>query len=190
MLTYIIIAEVGYMVGGVFLANSNGLTGAILHIVNDSLMTLCLFLVVAAIIYRQGTVSLDSLQGIFRRMPITMAAFTLGAFAMIGVPPTCGFFSKWYLILGGIDGGHWEFVIALVVSSLINVILFFRIIELAYFGSLADGEHHEHGSTERHEAPWWMLKPLVITAVLLIVVGFSTGPLINNVISLIIPAGF
>ena len=92
--------------------------------------------------------------------------------------------------LGGIDGGHWEFVIALVVSSLINVILFFRIIELAYFGSLADGEHHEHGSTERHEAPWWMLKPLVITAVLLIVVGFSTGPLINNVISLIIPAGF
>ena len=190
MLTYIIIAEVGYMVGGVFLANGNGLTGAILHIVNDSLMTLCLFLVVAAIIYRQGTVSLDSLQGIFRRMPITMAAFTLGAFAMIGVPPTCGFFSKWYLILGGIDGGHWEFVIALVVSSLINVILFFRIIELAYFGSLADGEHHEHGSTERHEAPWWMLKPLVITAVLLIVVGFSTGPLINNVISLIIPAGF
>jgi multicomponent Na+:H+ antiporter subunit D len=190
MLTYIIIAEVGYMVGGTFLANSNGLTGAILHIVNDSLMTLCLFLVVAAIIYRQGTVSLDSLQGIFRRMPITMAAFTVGAFAMIGVPPTCGFFSKWYLILGGIDGGHWEFVIALVVSSLINVILFFRIIELAYFGSLTDGEHHEHGSTERHEAPWWMLKPLVITAVLLIVVGFSTGPLINNVISLIIPAGF
>ena len=190
MLTYIIVAEVGYMVGGVFLANSNGLTGAILHIVNDSLMTLCLFLVVAAIIYRQGSVSLVSLQGIFRRMPITMAAFTLGAFAMIGVPPTCGFFSKWYLILGGIDGGHWEFVIALVLSSLINVVLFFRILELAYFGSLANGEHHEHSIAERHEAPWWMLKPLVITAVLLVVVGFSTGPLINNIISLIIPAGF
>jgi len=190
MLTYIIIAEVGYMVGGVFLANANGLTGAVLHIVNDALMTLCLFLAVAAIIFRQGSVSLVSLQGIFRRMPITMAAFTLGALAMIGVPPTCGFFSKWYLILGGIDGNHWEFVIALVASSLINVVLFFRIIELAYFGSLADGEHHEHASAERREAPWWMLKPLVLTALLLVVVGLSTGPLVDNIISLIVPAGF
>jgi multicomponent Na+:H+ antiporter subunit D len=190
MLTYIIIAEVGYMVGGVFLANANGLTGAVLHIVNDALMTLCLFLVVAAIICRQGSVSLVSMQGIFHRMPITMAAFTLGALAMIGVPPTCGFFSKWYLILGGIDGNHWEFVIALVASSLINVVLFFRIIELGYFGSLADGEHHEHQRGERHEAPWWMLKPLVVTALLLVVVGLSTGPLVNNIIRLIIPAGF
>ena len=78
----------------------------------------------------------------------------------------------------------------LATSSLINVVLFFRIIELAYFGSLADGEHHEHASAERHEAPWWMLKPLVITAILLIVVGLSTGPLVNNIISLIVPAGF
>jgi multicomponent Na+:H+ antiporter subunit D len=190
MLTYIIVAEVGYMVGGIFLANANGLTGSILHIVNDALMTLCLFLVVAAIIYRQGSVSLVSLQGIFHRMPITMAAFTLGAFSMIGVPPTCGFFSKWYLILGGIDAGHWEFVIALIISSLINAILFFRIIELAYFGSLADGDHHEHAESERNEAPWWMLKPLVLTAVILIVVGLSSGPLVNNVIRLVIPAGF
>jgi len=190
MLTYIIIAEVGYMVGGIFLANANGLTGSLLHIVNDALMTLCLFLVVAAIIYRQGTVSLVSLQGIFHRMPFTMAAFTLGAFAMIGVPPTCGFFSKWYLILGGIDGGHWEFVIALVFSSLVNAVLFFRVIELAFFGSLADGQHHEHTPSERHEAPWWMLKPLVLTAALLIVIGLSTGPLVNNVIRLMIPIGF
>lgn len=190
MLTYIIIAEVGYMVGGVFLTNANGLTGSVLHIVNDSLMTLCLFLVVAAIIYRQGSVSFSSLQGIYHRMPITMAAFTLGALSMIGVPPTCGFFSKWYLILGGIDTGHWEFVIALVISSLINVVLFFRIIELAYFGSLADGHHHEHSVGERREAPFWMLKPLVITAVLLIVVGLSSGPLVNNIIRLIVPADF
>ncbi len=190
MLTYIIVAEVGYMVGGVFLVNNSGMTGAVLHIVNDALMTLCLFLVVAAIIYRQGTVALESLQGIFHRMPVTMAVFTLGAFAMIGVPPTCGFFSKWYLVLGGIEAGHWEFVIALIASSLINVVLFFRILELAYFGSLADGEHHMHPMAERHEAPWWMLKPMVVTAVLLIVVGLSTGPLINNIISLIVPAGF
>ncbi len=188
MLTFIIVAEVGYMVGGVFLANANGLTGAVLHIVNDALMTLCLFLVVAAIVYRQGSVSLSSMQGIFRRMPWTMAAFVLGALAMIGVPPTCGFFSKWYLILGGIDGGHWEFVIALVISSLINVVLFFRVIEIGYFGALEDGGHHD--PVPYQEAPWWMLNPLMLTAVLLVVVGLSTGPLVNNLIRLIVPAGF
>jgi multicomponent Na+:H+ antiporter subunit D len=109
---------------------------------------------------------------------------------MIGVPPTCGFFSKWYLILGGVEAGHWEFVVALVFSSLVNAVLFFRIIELAYFGSLQDGEHHEQATSERHEAPLWMLKPLILTAVLLIVVGLSTGPLVNNVIRLMIPVSF
>ena len=148
MLTYIIIAEVGYMVGGAWLANEQGMTGALLHIVNDALMTLCLFLAAVAIAYRTGSLHFDSLKGLYQRMPWTMAAFTVGAFAMIGIPPTCGFFSKWYLLLGGIEAGQWQFVIALIFSSLVNAVLFFRIIELAYFGSLQDGEHHEHAIIE------------------------------------------
>ena len=190
MLTYIIVAEVGYMVGGVFVANANGLTGAILHIANDALMTLCLFLAVAAIAYRQRSVELVSLQGIFYRMPWTMAAFSLGALAMIGVPPTCGFFSKWYLLLGGIEAGHWEFVAALIVSSLINVVLFFRIIEVAYFGAIPGGQAHHHHADEAREAPAWILTPLLTTAVLLVVVGLNTGQLVDKIIRLMVPAGF
>jgi multicomponent Na+:H+ antiporter subunit D len=194
MLTYIIVAEVGYMVGGVWLANANGLTGAILHIVNDALMTLCLFLAAAAISYRTGGLGFDRLQGLYRKMPITMAAFTVGAFSMIGVPPTCGFFSKWYLILGGIDAGQWGFVAALVISSLINAILFFRIIEIGFF--FAPDEKHGHGhSHEPHgsvieEAPQQMLQPLVLVAIALIVVGLSSGPIVNNVIRLALPGTF
>jgi multicomponent Na+:H+ antiporter subunit D len=190
MLTYIIIAEVGYMVGGAWLANDQGTTGALLHIVNDALMTLCLFLAAVAIAYRTGSLHFDNLRGLYRRMPWTMAFFTVGAFAMIGVPPTCGFYSKWYLLLGGIEAGQWEFVVALIFSSLVNAVLFFRIIELAYFGSLQDSEHHGHASSERQEAPWWILSPLALTAVLLIAVGLSTGPLVNNIIRLMIPVGF
>jgi multicomponent Na+:H+ antiporter subunit D len=190
MLTYIIIAEVGYMVGGAWLANDQGMTGTLLHIVNDALMTLCLFLAAVAIAYRTGSLHFDNLKGLYRRMPWTMAFFTIGAFAMIGVPPTCGFYSKWYLLLGGIEAGQWEFVVALIFSSLVNAVLFFRIIELAYFGSLQDSEHHAHASAEPQEAPWWILSPLALTAVLLIVVGLSTGPLVNNIIRLMIPVGF
>ncbi len=186
MLTYIIVAEVGYMVGGVWLANSTGMTGAILHIVNDALMTLCLFLAIAAILYRLGSVEFDSLQGIYRKMPITMAAFTVGAFAMIGIPPTAGFFSKWYLLLGGIEAGQWGYVVALLFSSLVNAVLFFRIIEIGYFHK--DGEHHGH--EELAEAPLSMQVPLLISATALIVIGLGSGPLVEKIIKLALPVGF
>ncbi len=185
MLTYIIIAEVGYMVGGVWLANSTGLSGAILHIVNDALMTLCLFLAAAAIAYRVGSLDFDNLQGLYKRMPITMAAFTVGAFSMIGIPPTAGFFSKWYLILGGIEAGHWEYVVALLFSSLINAILFFRIIAIAYFRKEGD-----HARLQREEAPLIMQGPLILTAATLIVIGLGSGPLVRGIIKLALPVGF
>jgi multicomponent Na+:H+ antiporter subunit D len=121
-------------------------------------------------------------------MPLTMAAFTVGAFAMIGVPPTCGFFSKWYLLIGGIEAGQWGYVVALVFSSLVNAILFFRIIEYAYFGK--GGDDHGHAAIERNEAPLMILSPLLLVAVALIVVGLSSGPLVENLIKLAIPAGF
>jgi multicomponent Na+:H+ antiporter subunit D len=192
MLTYVIVAEVGYMVGGVWLANTQGMTGAILHIVNDALMTLCLFLAAAAIVYRTGSLEFDRLKGLYRRMPITMAAFTVGAFSMIGVPPTAGFFSKWYLILGGIEAGQWGYVAALLFSSMVNAVLFFRIIEIAYFrtGEAGHGHDHGHAAVRVEEAPMMMLAPLVLAALALIAVGFGSGPLVSGVIRLAIPGGF
>jgi len=133
MLTYLIVAEVGYMVGGVWLANRLGITGAVLHIVNDALMTLCLFFVAGIVLFKVKGCRFEDLRGLFRTMPFTMAAFTVAALSMIGVPPTCGFFSKYYLIMGAIEAGEWVYMGALIVSSLVNAVLFFRVIELAFF---------------------------------------------------------
>lgn len=182
MMAYIIIAEVGYMVGGVWLANRSGLTGAVLHILNDALMTLCLFLVAAAVAYRVGGTRFEDFRGLYRTMPVTMAAFTVGAFSLIGVPPTCGFFSKWYLILGGVEAGQWGYVAALLISSLVNAVLFFRIIEIAFFQPPAEAKVRE--------APALILQPLVITAVALIVIGLCTGPIVSGLIGPAIPWRF
>ena len=191
MLTYLIVAEVGYMVGGVWLANAQGMTGAILHIVNDALMTLCLFLAVSAIAYRTGGLDFEQLGGLYRRMPVTMAALTVGALSMIGVPPTCGFFSKWYLILGGIEAGQWLYVGALIFSSLVNAVLFFRIIEIAYFRTPRAGHAgHGHEVDTLREAPAAMLQPLVLAAASLIGVGLATGPIVKHVIRIALPGGF
>ncbi len=187
MLTYIIVAEVGYMVGGAWLANANGLTGTIYHILSDAVMTLCLFMAVGAMIYKTGTSSFAAMEGVFRRMPITSAVFILGAFSIIGIPPTCGFFSKWYLIQGGIEAGQWVYVVALLFSSLINAVIFFRLIEIAYFGTFE--AHGDHALPPRDEAPATMIVPMVVTAATLVVIGLYTNEIVTHIVQWAIPSG-
>lgn len=182
MLTYILIAEVGYMVGGAWLGNRIGMTGAVLHVINDAAMTLTMFMAAGCMTYKLGRLDFNRLQGSFSRMPFTMSAFVLGAIAMIGVPPTCGFFSKWYLILGALQGGHIEFVVALILSSLINVVLFFRIFEIGFFQPWPEGAD-SHGHPHRPaiamaEAPASMVAPLMVSAVGLVVLGLLNSKLV------------
>ncbi|MDZ7699147.1 MAG: monovalent cation/H+ antiporter subunit D family protein [Deltaproteobacteria bacterium] len=188
MLTYVIVAEVGYMVGGAWLGNRAGLTGAILHIANDALMTLCIFLAVGNVMYKVKGYGFDDFRGMFTRMPFTMMGFTAGALSIIGVPPTCGFFSKWYLISGGIEAGHYGFVAALIFSSLVNTVLFFKIIEIGYYPN--GNVHHGEPAPLRAmgEAPLSMVVPLLIVAAGLFGVGLYTGDIVTYVINPIIPA--
>lgn len=189
-LTYVLIAEVGYMVGGLWLANRAGITGAILHIINDAAMTLCVFLVAGNLIYKLKDDSFKDLQGLFRKMPLSMAAFVVAALSIIGVPPTCGFFSKWYLISGGIAAGQYLFVAALVFSSLINVVLFFRVIEISFFEPFSDHHHHDEEDTRSSsEAPVGMLIPVLLVAAGLIVLGIFTGDIVSMIIQFAIPEG-
>jgi multicomponent Na+:H+ antiporter subunit D len=189
MLTFIVVAEVGYMVGGFWLGNRAGFTGAVLHIVNDALMTLCLFLAVGNIVYAKGDSRSESLRGLFRTMPWTMGALVVGALSIIGVPPTCGFFSKWYLLLGAIQGGHYGFLAALLFSSLVSVVLFFRIFEIGFFEPVGSshGPAHGEGGPVVQEAPLGMLVPLWVTALGLVLVGLYTGEIVGRVIRHAVP---
>jgi multicomponent Na+:H+ antiporter subunit D len=175
MLCYLIISEVGYMVGGAWLLNEPGMTGAIYHIIADALMTLCLFLAAGAIIFKTEDHDFDALPRLFARMPLTMTGFTVGALSMIGLPPTCGFVSKWYLVKGGIAAAEYGFVAALIAASLINAVLFFRLFEIAYFK--ADGQ--DERPVERNEAPGTMLAPLLTVSLSLILAGLFNGPIIS-----------
>ena len=195
MLVYVVVAEVGYIVIGVSVANRMGLTGAILHIMNDVVMMACLFLVVGAILYKTGTREIHQLRHLNKKMPFTMAAFTITALSMCGIPPACGFFSKWYLILGTIEAGQWVWAAALLCSSLINAVLFFRVIECAYFKPMEPAYAHNGGETkheeiQRDEAPLTMLVPIVIMAAGVILLGIFSGKIISSVIQFAVPASF
>ena len=191
MLAYVLVSEVGYIALGVGLANRDGLTGAILHILNDAFMMLALFLVVGAIMYRSGKREISQLRYLHRKMPFTMAAFVIAALSVIGIPPTCGFFSKWYLVLGAIHANRWVFVVVLMVSCLLNAILFFRVLENAYLephGELGTGESEL--VIAREEAPLSMLMPILITGAGILLFGILSGKIISSLIKFAIPAFF
>ncbi|NWG01270.1 MAG: monovalent cation/H+ antiporter subunit D family protein [Syntrophaceae bacterium] len=194
MVAYVLIAEIGYIALGVGLANRNGLLGALLHIMNDALMMACLFLIVGAMTYRGWPRQMERFTGLHRKMPITMAAFVISALSVIGIPPACGFFSKWYLVLGAIDAEQWLFVAVLLISSLLNAILFFRVIEYVYFEPVAK-ESEVKPSEERtkfmgNEAPLTMLIPIILFALAILSVGLLSGTIISLVIQFALPANF
>ncbi len=192
MLSYVIIAEIGYIFGGIGVANTIALKGAIFHIVNDAMMVACLFLVAGLLMYKTKGHRIADFKGIFRTMPITAFIFTVGALAVIGVPPTCGFFSKWYLLLGGIKAHHWGFVAALLLSTLIHVALFFRVFDKGLYThatkKIADLKESENDS-RTGEAPLSMLLPAFVLAVLIVLVGIFNQVIVNKVIAFAVPTG-
>ena len=176
---YFVISEIGYMVGGAWLANKPGLTGAMYHLVADAAMTSALFMAIGCIVYRLGQAQLESLRGVFFKMPVTMTAFVITMAALIGVPPTCGFFSKWYLIQGAAQAGVWHFVVALLLSSLVKAIILFRIVEIGY-NRVPHPAIQGNPAIERKEAPLSMLIPTLVMALGLIVLGLYTDTLVGT----------
>jgi multicomponent Na+:H+ antiporter subunit D len=191
MFSYVLIAEVGYITLGVGLGNRYALTGAILHLLNDALMMASLFLIVGALSYKKWPRKIDAFRGLHRKMPLTMASLVIAALSVIGLPPTCGFFSKWYLVLGAIDAKEWLFAAVLLLSSLLNAILFFRVIEKAYFEPVLDDLHKgKHKKMEIEEAPFAILLPLLLLTTGVLSVGLLSGKIVSGVIRFAIPANF
>ena len=112
------------MMGGMWLGNNAGMTGAVLHILNDAVMTLCLFLCAGSIYYRTKGLDLDRLKGLFVKMPVTMACFVTGALSIIGVPPPAAFSANGTSSPAVWPPGSTRLWAALLFSSLVNVILF------------------------------------------------------------------
>jgi multicomponent Na+:H+ antiporter subunit D len=154
MLAYSSIAQIGYMVLGIGLATSTGISAAVLHLFNHALMKGALFLALGAVVYRLGSVTVHDLAGLGRRMPWTMAAVVLGGLSLIGVPPTAGFISKWYLVLGVLERDLWPIAVVVLVGSLLALVYVWRLVEAAYFGRAAAG------ATQVREAPLSMLAPI------------------------------
>ena len=141
VLAYSSVGQIGYILLGVALLTTTGLTGGILHLFNHGLAKAVLFMAVGCLYFRYRTCKIDRLAGCGRDMPWTMAAFVVGGMSLIGVPFTAGFISKLYLVKGLLEQGALGILLTILflVGSLIAVIYIWRIIEVAYFRPRAEG---------------------------------------------------
>ncbi len=168
MLAYSSVAQIGYITLGIAIANKAGLTGAIVHLFNHALIKGGLFLALGAIFYRAGTMKLDDLGGIGRTMPLTFAAFVLAGMSLMGVPGTAGFISKYYLIIGALEGGKWPVAFLIVASSLIALVYIGRAVEVAYFRPISSAVAHAK------DPPLMMLVPILVLSFASVYFGIDT----------------
>jgi multicomponent Na+:H+ antiporter subunit D len=186
MLAYSSVAQIGYIGLGIGLASPLGYIGAVLHILNHAVMKGTLFLTSGSMMFSFGTTTISDIDQTMRRaMPYTSAAFAISALSMVGLPPTAGFFSKWYLVLASVDAHNWVAVVVIGLSTLLNAVYFFNILERMYtrrgVGVMAEAN--------RTETPASMLAPTLVLASAVVALGIFSGWIVDHVIKLAIPTG-
>ncbi len=165
LLAYSSVGQIGYIVLGMSLATVGGLAAAILHLFNHAIMKAGLFMAAGHINHQVGSVRLADLEGIGRKMPITMGLIAIGGAGLIGVPLTVGFVSKWVLISALAEQDLWWVVGLALASSLLAVAYIWRFVEVAWIREPAPALEHVT------EVPFWLWGPTAVMMTLSIVFG-------------------
>ncbi len=142
LLAYSSLAQIGYMTMGIALETKAGLIASILHLFNHAFIKGALFMCMACMLTRMKSTCLTDLAGAGRSMPWTSSAFVIGGLALIGVPLTSGFISKWYLVLAILEKNWWWLAVIVLFTSLLAVVYVWRVIEQLYF--CEPREEHSH----------------------------------------------
>ena len=176
LLAYSTIGQLSYIVMAALVLTPLSELGAMTHIVAHAFGKITLFFTAGAIYVASKKTEIPQLSGIGRRMPWTMTAFSIGAFSMIGVPPTGGFISKWFMLSGAWQADNLFVLSVLVISTGLNAAYFLPIVIRAFFREEDQAPAKDHG-----EAPWLMVLALGTTATLTLAFFLFHGPVVELV---------
>jgi multicomponent Na+:H+ antiporter subunit D len=184
-LAFSTISQLSYIVLGAAMLTVSGLLGSIAHITNHAVSKITLFLCAGSIYVSTHKTEVSQMSGVARQMPWTMAAFALASLSLVGIPPSSGFISKWYLAVGSVERGGSALVLGvLLVSSLLNAAYLGPVVYKAYFevdptfGLQADTPDGEPGQGAVREVPW-MVIPLVLSALASLFLGMYPDPVLR-----------
>ena len=169
VLAYSTVSHLSYIAMGLLLLKPAAL-GAILHLVSHAFGKITLFFAAGAIQTVSNKKSVSELHGIGHLMPWTMVCFAIAAISLIGLPPTFGLTSKWYLLRGAIDVEHYFAVAVIIIGSVLNAAYFIPIVYRA-FTKRCEATHGE--------ASIAMIIAMVIPVALLIILFLFSNFLID-----------
>lgn len=180
-LAYSTVSQVSYILFGLSLLTPDAMAGALLHTAVHAFVKCGLFLTAGVFLYQSGCTRVDQLTGMGKKMPKTLWCYTIFALALVGIPPTGGFISKWHLAEGALASGipvfSWMGPVVLLVSALLTAGYLLPVTIKGFF----PGE--EAGSTDmsKKEPSPFLLMPLVVLAALALLLGILPNPLIRYV---------
>ena len=156
----------------------------LLQVVFHAVAKNILFLCAGAIIYKTHKTYVSELKGIGKEMPIVMWTFALAALSLIGIPPTSGFVSKWYLAQGGLlpQAGMLGLVgvVVLMVSALLTAGYLMSIVVNGFF----PGKDFDYASLQKKEPNYLMTVPLVLLSIAVVGFGMMPAPLMQAIRSI------
>lgn len=175
-LAYSSVSQISYVLTGLFLLSPTGAMGGLLHVIFHACIKVCLFLTAGSFIHCLGVHRVDELKGVGRTMPKTLWAFTLGALALVGIPPASGFVSKWYLAEGALESGlsvfHWLVPVVLLLSALLTAGYLLPITIDGFF----PGKDFKSAAPRNDEGGPLMWVPVLLLGVLSVLLGlFASG---------------
>jgi len=171
-LAFSTVSQLSYIILGAALLNASGVLGGVAHITNHAVSKITLFLCAGSIYASTRKTEISQLSGLARRMPWTMAAFTLASLSIVGIPLTSGFVSKWYLALGTLESQNLVLLGVILLSSLLSAAYLGPIVYKAYF------EEEPPTHEEVREVPW-MVAPLAVSAAASLLLGLYPGPILE-----------
>lgn len=174
-MAYSTVANLSYIIFAATLMTDAGLLASLIHLVFHSVIKICLFFGVGAVLHHAGKEYIRDLDGIGKKMPATFFCFTLAALSLVGIPPFCGFVSKWFIAEGAISHGSPLAIVGtvvLMISAFFTAMYALSVIIKAYFPSSNSNNNLENA----HEAGMLMKIPMVICALSCVLLGiFSEG---------------
>lgn len=167
-LAFSTVGQLSYIVLGAALLSPLSIKGAYLHLVAHAVMKITLFMCAGLIIARTHRNKISELYGIGKKLPVTMACFTIASLGISGMPFLVGFISKWNLALGALQAGKPLYVLVWVASALLAAGYLLPVCQMAYFRSDPQEKFREYGSTS-----YSMLVPICITTAISVILGVA-----------------
>jgi multicomponent Na+:H+ antiporter subunit D len=172
-LAFSTISQLSYIVLGGALLTTSGIVGGIAHITNHAVSKITLFFCAGSIYASTHKTDVSQLSGLARKMPWTMGAFAIASLSLVGIPPSSGFISKWFLAVGSMERGSQWVLAVLLISSLLNAAYLGPVVYKAYFEPPSAG----HDDDQIREVPL-IVVPLIFSAALSLFLGIYPDPVL------------